>query len=177
MAAHYKDAHSAFFRGGALKAKILDDGSKIVQLPLNYSFANNGLGWFAYRGIDPHVFRTAVGSCYALDLQKTGPRELRFGVRQLGRGPPHHRLASVKVGFGAADGFCFQHPLARALAADERLEDAALCMGTPPAVGRVDPAFLAPVLVCRAGTPPPENPWLLEITLTLVFQVVRDAPP
>ena len=97
-------------------------------------------------------------------------------MRQLGRGPPRHRLASVKVSFGAADGVCFQYPLSRALAADELIGDAALRAGAPPAVGRVDPAFLAPALVLLPGTPPPEKPWQLVMSFSLVFQVARDAP-
>ena len=174
MAAHYKEAHGAFTCGGTFKAKILDDGSKIAQMPLGYYFNNNGEGWFFRSRITPAVFRTAIGGCYALDLQKNGPRELRFGVRQLGRGPPRHRLASVKVSFGPADGTCFQYVLSRALAADERLGDDALCAGTPPAVGRVDPEFLRTALVLRPGLP--GKPWRLAITLSLVFQVGRDAP-
>ena len=178
MAAHYKEAHNAKIIGGPFIAKILDDGSKIVQMPLRFNFQNNGgNGCFVRSGILSAACQTAVGSCYALDLQRISASELRFGVRQLGRGPPRHRLASVKVSFGPADGTCFHVVLSRALAADERLGDDALCAGTPPAVMCVGPAFLAHALVRRPGTPPPENPWLLPITLTLVFQVEGDAPP
>ena len=169
MAAHYKEAHGATIRRGPFKAKVLDDGSKIAQMPLGYTFSNNGEGWFAYSGLDPPVFRTAVGGCYAFDLQRISASELRFGLRQLGRGPPRHRLASVKVSFGSADGICFQYPLSRALAADERLEDDALSAGTTPVVMCVDPAFLARALVPDASVPRPKGPWELSIVLTLLF--------
>ena len=177
MAAHYKEAHGAQIFGGPFKAKILDDGSAVVQHTQNIVFPSNGEGWFFGTGNYPSVFRTAVGGCFALDLQKIGPKDLRFCVRLLGRGPQRHRLAPVKVSFGDADGVCFQYLLSRALAADERLGDDALCAGTPPAVGRVDPEFLRPAMVLRLGTPPQEKPWELVITSTLVFQVARDAPP
>ena len=174
MAAHYEEAHGAEIRGRPCSAKVLDDGSKVVQYILTYSFSDNGEGWIDCCGLDLNVFRTAVGGCFALDLRKVGPRELRFGVRQLGRGPPRHRLASVMVRFGPVDDTCFQYRLSRALAADERLGDDALCAGTPPAVGRVDPEFLRTALVLRPGLP--GKPWRLAITLSLVFQVGRDAP-
>ena len=173
MAAHYEAAHGAFTCEGAFEAKVLDDGTKIAQMPLDYGFKINGKGWFVYSGLDPAVFSTAVGGCFALDLQRINDNELRFGVRQLGRGPPRHRLSSVTVRFGPADGNCVQYVLSRALASDERIRDAALCAGTPPVVRRVDPAFLAPALVRRSGTPlgdpPPEKPWKLEIMVSLVF--------
>ena len=175
MAAHYEEAHGAEIRGRPCSAKVLDDGSKVVQYILTYSFSDNGEGWFDCCGLDLNVFRTAVGGCFALDLRKVGPRELRFGVRQLGRGPPRHRLASVKLSFGPANGLCVQYPLSRALAADERLGDAALCVGTPPAVVRVDPAFLAPTLVLDASDPRPERPWDLKVATTLVFEVMKVA--
>ena len=175
MAAHYEAAHKATMDVGPFKAKILDDGSKIVQVSLISSYAGNGEGWFAYSGLTPVVSRTAVGGCFAFDLQMTGHRELRFGVRHVGRGPPRHRLASVTVRFGPADGANFTFALSRALAADERLGDDALCAGAPPAVGRVDPAILAPTLVRDQATPPPEKPWELTVTVTLVFQVARAA--
>ena len=176
MAAHYEEAHDAEIRGGSFNAKVLDDGSKVARMQLNYDFPNNGEGWFAESGLKPVVFGTAVGGRYALDLQRFSARELRFGVRQLGRGPPRHRLASVKVSFGSADGMCVQYSLSRALAANERLGDAALCGGTPPVVGRVDPAFLAPALVLNRTVPIAGRPWELAISFSLVFQVVRDAP-
>ena len=177
MAPHYEATHKANVDEGPYCAKILDDGSASVHMIKKYSFPENGEGWFSsYSGIDPVVSRTAVGGCFAFDLQKTSPSELRFGVRQLGRGPSRHRLASVTVRFGPAEGTCVQFALSRALAADERLGDAALCAGTPPAVGRVEPAFLAPTLVLQTGTPPPEKPWQLAITVTLVFKAVKDAP-
>ena len=174
MAAHYEVAHGASIYAGLCNAKILDDGSKIVQHTQTHSFPNNSAGWFVYSGLIPAVFRTAFGGCFALDLQCIGASELRFGVRQLGRGPPRHRLASVKVSFGPADGMCVQYPLSRALAADERLGDDALCAGTPPAVGRVDPALLAPTLVLWPGTPVPGKPWELVVTATLVFGAARE---
>ena len=176
MAAHYMGAHEAEMAGGAhswpCPAKILDDGSKVVLERLLYTFPNNGAGWFVYSALNPAIFRTVIGGLYALDLQRFNASELRFGVRQLSLDPPRHRLASMKVSFGAADGICFQYPLSRALAADERLEDDALCASTPPVVMCVDPAFLAPALVLRPGTPPPEDAWGLTITLSLVFQLV-----
>ena len=175
--AHYEEAHGAEIFSGPFNVKILDDGSKVIQTTLLYTFQDNGEGWFAHSRLKSSFFRTAVGGCFALNLQTISASELRFGVRQLGRGPPRHRLASVKVSFGPADGTCFHVVLSRALAADERLGDDALCAGTPPAVMCVGPAFLAHALVRRPGTPPPENPWLLPITLTLVFQVEGDAPP
>ena len=177
MAAHYKEAHRAKIFDGPFNAKVLDDGSKVAQMPINYFFPNNVDGWFVYSRLTPTVFSTAVGGRYALDIQRIGASELRFGVRQLGRGPPRHQLSSVKVSFGPADGMCVQYRLSRALAADERLGDDALCAGTPPAVGRVDPAVLAPALVLKPGASPSERPWQLAITLTLAFRVVRDAPP
>ena len=177
MAAHYEEAHDAEICGGPFKAKILDDGSRVVQHTQTFSFLKNGKGWFDYPGLTSGVFRTAVGGCFALDLQKVGAKELRFGVRQLGCGPPRHRLSSLKVSFGAADGLCVLYPLSRALAADERLGDDALCAGMLPAVGHIDPALLAPTLALKLGTPPPERPWELAVALTLVFQAARDDPP
>ena len=175
MAAHYEEAHDATICSGPFKAKVLDDGSKIVRRERPYSYRNNDAGWFVYAGLVPAVFRTAVGGCYALDLKKIGASELRFGVRQLGRGPLRHRLASVKVSFGETDGTCFQYSLSRALAADERLEDDDLCAGSSPAVVRVDPAFLTPALVLDTGVPQLEEPWWLTITVSLVFRVAREA--
>ena len=146
--------------------------TQIIAFPANGDgFLNNSVGNF------PHVSRTPLGGCYAFELQKISAKDVRFCLRQLGRDPPCHRLASLKVSFGAADGNCFQYVLSRALAAEERMSDAALRAGTPPAVGRVDPAVLAPTLVLVPGTPPPGKPWQLAITSTLVFQVVRDTPP
>ena len=172
MAAHYKEAHGAAVIDKPFLAKVLDDGSKVVQMPMHCDFPNNGEGWFDSDGLRPLVYRTALGGGFALDLQRTRAGVLRFGVRQLGRIPPRHRLrlASLKVSFGPVDGTCFQYLLSRALAADERLEDDALCAGTPPAVGRVDPALLTPALVPRPDTPPPKGPWELSITVTLVFR-------
>ena len=178
MAAHYEEAHDATIFDGPFKAKVLDDGSKIVQMPLPYFFQNKEDDeWFTYSFYSLCIFSTAFGGCFVLDLQCFSDSELRFGVRQLGRGPPRHRLASIMVRFGTLDGACHQYLLSRALAADERLGDDALCAGTPPVVGRVDPALLAPTLVLKPGNPPPEEPWELSITSTLLFQVVRDAPP
>ena len=114
----------------------------------------------------PFVFRTPVGGCFAFDLQRTGPKDLLFCVRQLGRGPPRHRLASVKVSFGSANGACFQYPLSRALASDELIGDAALRAGTPPAVSRVAPAVLTPTLSPSPGTPE-RRPWQLVMSVTV----------
>ena len=179
MAAHYVERHGAKKPRARLTAKVLDDGSKSVQETFAYSLLRNDEYWFISAGLTPYLFKTVIGGCYAFDLQRAGPnlKELRFAVRQLDRGPPRHRLASVKVRFGPADGMCVQYPLLRALAADERLENSAMCAGAPPVVGRVDPALLAPTLVLKPGNPPPEEPWELSITSTLLFQVVRDAPP
>ena len=175
MAAHYGGAHNAVARAGCVSAKVLDDGSKVVQHVYPMSFPSNDEGWFVYPSNRPFVFRPIVGGRYFLDIQKIGDSELRFGVRQLGRGPSRHRLASAAVRFGPADGTCFQYPLSRALAADERLLDDALCAGTPPAVVRVDPALLAPALVLSPALPRPPYPWKLIVSVTLVFQVVKDA--
>ena len=174
MAAHYKEAHGAKICGGLFVAKINDDGSKFVEYSQIHSFPTNGEGWFIFAGVKPIVFRTVIGGAFAFDLEKFSPNDIRFGVRQLSR-PPRHRLASVKVHVGPVGGTCFQYVLSRALAADERLGDDALCAGTPPAVGRVDPEFLRTALVLRPGLP--GKPWRLAITLSLVFQVARDAPP
>ena len=177
MVAHYEEAHGAEIFSGPFNVKILDDGSKVIQTTLLYTFQDNGEGWFAHSRLKSSFFRTAVGGCFALNLQTISASELRFGVRQLGRGPPRHRLASVKVSFGTMEGTFLQYLLSRALAADERLGDAALCAGTLPAVGRVDPTILAPTLVLKPGTPPQEKSWQLFVTSTLVFRMVRDAPP
>ena len=123
------------------------------------------------------LFRTAVGGYFAFDLQRFGPDELRFGVRQLGRVPLRHRLASVTVRLGSSSGMCVKYALSRALVADERLADDTLCTGAPPAVGRVNPAFLAPALVLKVVAPPPGHRWQLAVSVSLVFQAVRDAPP
>ena len=98
-------------------------------------------------------------------------------MRQLGRIPPRHRLTSITVRFGSSSGMCVKYALSRALVADERLADGALCAGAPPAVGRVNPAFLAPALVLKAVAPPPGHRWQLAVSVSLVFQAVRDAPP
>ena len=172
MAAHYEEAHGAEMVGGSRDLRILDDGSKSVEMMQDADFPHNGKGWFACSGLGLKVLQPTIGGSYTLDFQRIGANELRFAVRQLGRGPPRHRLASVKLSFGPANGLCVQYPLSRALAADERLGDVALCAGTPPAVGRVDPALLAPALVHKPGTP---RPWYLAVTSTLVFQVARDA--
>jgi len=176
MAAHYAEAHEATLCRGRFAAKVLDDGSKRVQIVRSVEFPENGEGWFAqYAGLTPYVFRTAVGGgCFAFDLQKTGPGELRFGVRQLGRGPSRHRLASVTVRFGPAEGTCVQFALSRALAADERLGDDALCecAGTPPAVERVDAALLSRFLRPALAPSDSEAPWELAIAVSLVLQVV-----
>ena len=171
MAAHYKEAHDAETDFG-YDAKINDDGSKLVQFSQNYIFPNNK-GVFLDSRLCPTIFKPVVGGCYVLDLIKIGPKELRFGVRQLGRGPSRHRLASATVRFGPADGKCFQFPLSRALAADERVRDAALRVGTPPAVESIDPAFLARALVFDTSVPRPDEPWELEVSVSLVFQVVE----
>ena len=179
MAAHYGAAHEAVLEGGPFTAQILDDGTKVVQMSLHCEFPDNGEGWFACEGLRPIVFRTAVGGCYAFELLRPFARRLRFGVRSLGRDPARHRLASVTVRFGPPDGVCFQHPLSRALAADERLVNDVLCAGMLPAVGRVDPLALAPTLIPRPGTPPFGLlvSWELSIGLSLEFRVVGGAPP
>ena len=173
MAAHYKEAHGAKICGGLFIAKIFDDGSKFVEYSQIHTFPTNDKGWFIFTGVKPIVFRTVIGGAFAFDLEKIGADDIRFGVRQLSR-PPRHRLASVKVHVGPVGGTCFQYVLSRALAAEERLGDDALCAGTPPPVVRVDPAFLAPALVHTPGAPALEKPWELAITLSLVFQVVRE---
>ena len=142
-----------------------------------YSFQRGDASWFIYAGLDPYLFQPVIGGCFALDFQKIGAGELRFGVRQLGRGPPRHRLASVKVRFGVEAGTHVQYLLSRALTAEERLADDALCAGRPSAVARVDPAFLAPALVLSSDVPLPEKPWDLKISVSLVFQTVKDANP
>ena len=177
MVAHFKEAHGAFICGGPFKMKFLDDGSKSFQMTQLMEFPTNGDGFLIDTlGNFPRVSKTPLGGSFAFELQRFGPKDFRFCVRQLGHGPPRHRLASLKVTFGAADGNCFQYVLSRALAAEERMSDAALRVGTPPAVGRVDPAVLAPTLVLVPNIPPPGKSWQLAITSTLVFQVVRDAP-
>ena len=180
LAAHYEEAHQGSKTRSVrpVTTRTLFDGSRSATKALTYSFRKNDGGWFENSaGLAPYVFKTAIGGCYALDLQNVGGKEMRFGVRQLGRGPPRHRLASVKVSFGTMEGTFLQYLLSRALAADERLGDAALCAGTLPAVGRVDPTILAPTLVLKPGTPPQEKSWQLFVTSTLVFRMVRDAPP
>ena len=175
MAAHFTEAHGAEIIGGPFLAQVLDDGSKIVRhtqvLP---PFSRNSGAWFSCAGNSPFLFRTALGGCFAFDLQKVGPDELRFGVRRLGRGPLRHRLASVSVSFGAAGGTCIQFALSRALAADERLGDDALCAGVPPAVGRVTPALLAPTLARVLAASSPERRWELAVTFSLVFHMAGD---
>ena len=178
LAAHYEEAHQGSKTRSVrpVTTRTLFDGSRSATKALTYSFRKNDGGWFENSaGLAPYVFKTAIGGCYALDLQNVGGKEMRFGVRQLGRGPPRHRLASVKVSFGSADGTCVQYHLSRVLAADERLGDAALCAGTPPAVVRVDPAFLAPTLVLDASDPRLERPWDLKVATTLVFEVMKVA--
>ena len=177
MAVHYVERHGAKKPRARLTAKVLDDGSKSVQETFAYSLLRNDEYWFISAGLTPYLFKTVIGGCYAFDLQRAGPnlKELRFAVRQLDRGPPRHRLASVKVRFGPADGMCVQYPLLRALAADERLENSAMCAGAPPVVGRVDPTFLAPALVPIPIVPRPAEPWSLKVSVDLVFEVVRGA--
>ena len=177
MAAHYVDAHNAEMRRSVAPVNVLADGSKSLQISLNYSFEKKEKGSFIPKGICPYIFKPAIGGCFALDLRRFSASELRFGVRQLGRGPPHYRLASAKVRFGAEAGSHVQYLLPRALTAEERLADDALSAGTPPAVVRVDPAFLLPALVLSSTVPPPEKPWNLDTSVTLMFEVVKDADP
>ena len=177
MAAHYKEAHGAIERDTLVDADVLGDGSKRVLLTLNYSFPKIGDGWFIYDGFTNNIFKPVFGGCFNLEIRKFGANELRFGVRQLGRGPPRHRLASVKVRFGHEAGAHFQYILPRALTAEERLADDALSAGRPPAVARVDPDLLATAMVLSSALPPPKDPWDLELSTTLVFEVVEDANP
>ena len=67
------------------------------MLPFRRTYAAKERGWFVSPGFTPVLFKTALGGCFAFDLWKFGPRDVRFGVRQLGRGPPRHRLTSLKV--------------------------------------------------------------------------------
>ena len=177
MTAHYKEAHKAETEATFINADVLIDGSKVIAVTVNYSFPKSDQGWFIYRGIKPNILKPVIGGCFAFDIQKFSASELRFGVRQLGHGPPRHRLASAKVRFGIEAGAHFQYILPRALTAEERLADDTLCAGTPPAVVRVDPAFLAPALVLSSTVPAPEKPWRLDISVTFVFQVMRDTNP
>ena len=150
MADHFASAHEAErlqTSRSRMTAIVLDDGSKIILESSIYS---------------PYVFRTVIGGCFSFEFERTGANEIRFGVRQLGRGPPRHRLASVMVRFGPADGLCVQFPLSRVLTAEEHLRNDALCAGTPPAVMRVDPIVLSPTLAIEGD---------LVVSFTLTFRV------
>ena len=175
MAAHYVTVHGAKKPRAQVTANVLDDGSKSILASFKFSFPKNDEGWLASSGFSPCLFRTVIGGCYAFTLRKHGDKEIRFAVRLLGRGPPRQRLASAKVRFGSLDGTCVQYLLSRVLSPQERMEDDALCAGAPPAVVRVDPAFLAPALVLNPSTP--RQPWDLLVSVLLVFEVVRDSDP
>ena len=178
MTAHYLLAHEYYGVSRPLYAKVLEGGSKLIDELAEIAFEKNDERWFDNCiWLPPLSFRTVIGGFFALELANSGPGELRFGVRQLGRGPPCHRLASVKVRFGPANGYCVHCPLSRTLAADERLRDDALCAGTPPAVGRINPAFLAPTLVLDTRVPRRDAPWILTASALLVFEELKDAAP
>ena len=170
---HFAEAHRA--SSHALRPAPAPMGGPVrVHEGVTYAFPKgDGAFMEATCGLSVCLFMppASIGGCFAFDLQKLAPRELRFGVRSLGRGSPRHRLAAVRVSFGALDGTCVRYRLARALTADESLATDALVEGaTPPAV-RVDPSFLAPVLVLN---PAPAGsrlgkPWELKVTVELTF--------